>query len=149
MTLTHKRTPISPARRLLIAAACSVVALATCTSALALHTDVAALSPAAETATPTRIHVKPEIMSKQKIAGDNPVYPQEAKAKKIQGTVVLAVTIGKDGEVEEIHVVKTPDKMLAKSALDAVHTWRWRPYLLNGNPIEVETTVNVTYNLEG
>ncbi|MDQ1454185.1 MAG: hypothetical protein QOK38_4051 [Acidobacteriaceae bacterium] len=149
MTLTHKRIPISTARRFVIAAACSVITLATCTSALALRTDVAALSPATEAATPAKVHVKSGVMSKQKISGDNPQYPKEARAKKIQGAVVLDVIIGKDGAVENIRVQKTPDESLAKSALDAVHTWRYRPYLLNGEPVEVETTVNVIYNLEG
>jgi periplasmic protein TonB len=51
--------------------------------------------------------------------------------------------------VENIRVQKTPDESLAKSSLEAVRTWRYRPYLLNGDPIEVETTVNVVYNLEG
>jgi protein TonB len=88
-------------------------------------------------------------MSGQRISGDNPKYPEEARAKKIQGTVVLGVIIGKDGTVENIRVQKTPAESLAKSAIEAVRTWRYRPYLLNGDPIEVETTVNVTYNLAG
>jgi TonB family protein len=149
MTLTHKRIPISTARRFVIAAACSVITLATCTSALALRTDVAALAPVTETAAPKPLHVQSGIMTGQKISGDNPQYPKEARAKKIQGAVVLDVVIGKDGAVENIRVQKTPDESLAKSALDAVRTWRYRPYLLNGEPVEVETTVNVIYNLAG
>ena len=150
MTLTHKRTPISAARQLLIAAACSVVALATCTSALALHTDIAALSPAAEqTGRPAKIQVKSRIMTGQKISGENLKYPKEARAKKIQGTVLIEATISKAGAVENLRILKSPDKLLSESALDAVRTWRYRPYLLNGEPVEVETTVNVTYNLEG
>ena len=62
---------------------------------------------------------------------------------------MLDVIIGKDGAVENIRVQNTPDDSLAKSAMEAVRTWRYRPYLLNGDPIEVETTVNVVYNLEG
>jgi TonB family protein len=154
MTLTHKRTPMSTTRRFVIAAACGILALVTCTSALALRTDVAALSPAAENsaaenATPTRIHVKADVMSGQKIAGENPTYPQEAKDKKIQGRVELALIIDKDGLPQGIHVKQSPSELLTKSAIKAVSTWRWRPYLLNGDPIDVDTTVNVTYNLEG
>jgi TonB family protein len=152
MTLTHKRTPMSATRRILAAAACCVVALATCASALALHTDVSALTPSAENqasgpAAPTKIHVKSSVMVGQKISGDNPTYPKELRAKKIQGTVVLDVNVGKDGVIENIHVVKSPDKQFSESALQAVRTWRYRPYLLNGNPIEVDTTVNVIYCL--
>ena len=155
MTLTHKRIPMSATRRIFGAAACCVVALATCTSALALHTDVSALTLSPENgenqasapAAPTKIHVKSSIMVGQKISGDVPAYPKEARAKKIQGTVVLDATISKDGAVEALHVVKSPDKRLSESALEGVRTWRYRPYLLNGNPIDVETTIHVVYNL--
>ena len=152
MTLTHKRTPMSAMRRSLGAAACCVVALVTCASALALHTDVSALTPGAENqasapAAPTKIHVKSSIMVRQRISGDNPTYPKELRAKKIQGTVVLDAAIGKDGTIENIRVVKSPDKQFSESALAAVRTWRYRPYLLNGDPIKVDTTVNVIYCL--
>ena len=154
MILTHKRTPMSATRRFVIAAACGILAVATCTSALALRTDVAALNraqenPAAGTTPPTRIHVKAAIMSGLKISGENPTYPKEARAKKIQGTVELALVIDKDGLPQGIHVKQSPSELLTKSAIKAVSTWRWRPYLLNGDPIEVDTTVNVTYNLAG
>jgi TonB family protein len=149
MTLTHKRTPMSTTRRFVIAAACGIIALATCTSALALHTDISALSPAGESAVPAPLHVKANVVASQKISGENPTYPQEARAKKIQGTVELALVIDKDGLPQGIHVKQSPSELLTKSAIKAVSTWRWRPYLLNGDPIEVDTTVNVTYNLAG
>lgn len=149
MVLTRKRAPISATRGVLIAAACAILTLATCTSALALRTDIAALTPTAATATPAKIHVKSSVMAGQKIAGENPTYPPEARANKIQGTVVLALTIDKDGAPQDIHVTKSPDKSLADSAIKAVRTWRWRPYLVNGDPVDVDTTVNVTYNLGG
>jgi TonB family protein len=150
MTLARKSTPISIPRRILLAAASSAIAFATCASALALHTGVAALTPTdAQNSQPAKIHVKSDVMSGQRISGDNPKYPEEARAKKIQGTVVLGVIIGKDGTVENIRVQKTPAESLAKSAMEAVRTWRYRPYLLNGDPIAVETTVNVTFTLAG
>ena len=149
MVLTRKRTPVGATRGILIAAACAILALVTCTSAVALRTDVAAMTPTIESATPAKVHVKSSVMASQKIAGENPTYPPEARANKIQGTVVLALTIDKDGAPEDVHVTRSPDKSLADSAIKAVRTWRWRPYLLNGNPVDVDTTVNVTYNLEG
>lgn len=149
MTLAHPPRPITTARRIALAATCLLIALATCTSALALHTDVAALSSPAPIGIAAQIHVKSGVMAGQKISGENPVYPQEDKAKKIEGTVVLAVTIGKDGVPRDIHITKSPSRSLSRSAMDAVRTWRYRPYLLNGEPVEVQTTVNVTYNLEG
>jgi TonB family protein len=88
-------------------------------------------------------------MTGMKIAGENPTYPKSAREKKIQGAVAIDATIGKDGRTRELHVLTSPDKSLSGSALKAVHTWRYRPYLLNGDPVEVQTTINVVYNLGG
>jgi periplasmic protein TonB len=98
---------------------------------------------------PAKVTVDPKIMSGQKIAGENPTYPPEARAKKIQGTVVLEASISKDGAIKDLRVLESPSKLLTDSAMTAVRTWRWRPYLLNGESVEVETTVRVTYNLGG
>jgi protein TonB len=73
-----------------------------------------------------------------------PAYPPIAKAAGVQGTVVLQATISKSGTIENLRVVSGP-LMLQQAALDAVKTWRYRPYLLNGEPVEVETTVNVVF----
>jgi TonB family protein len=148
MILTRKPIPISTGRRVLIAAACSILALATCTSALALHTDISELGPDAQQSAPKKIHVSAKEMTGNRISGDNPTYPPEERKKKIQGTVVIDTTISKEGAIEDLHVVKTPDPSLAESALKAVRTWRYRPYLLNGDPVAVQTTVNVTFCLE-
>lgn len=148
MTLTRKRTPIGTGRRILIVSACSILALATCTSALALHADISELAPDAQQSRPQKIHVSAKEMTGTRISGDNPTYPPEARKKKIQGTVVIDATVSKEGAIKDLHVLKTPDPSLAESALTAVRTWRYRPYLLNGEPVGVETTVNVTYCLE-
>jgi TonB family protein len=76
----------------------------------------------------------------------NPIYPPIAKAARVTGTVVLQATISKTGEVENLRVVSGP-AMLQQAALDAVKTWRYRPYLLNGLPVEVETTVSLIFSL--
>jgi TonB family protein len=149
MTLTHKPAPMNTTRRIVVATACSVLALATCTSALALHTDISELAPDAQQSAPQKIHVSAKEMSGNRISGNNPTYPPEARAKKIQGTVELALVIDKDGLPQGIHVKQSPSELLTKSAIKAVSTWRWRPYLLNGDPVEVDTTANVTYNLGG
>jgi protein TonB len=73
-----------------------------------------------------------------------PLYPAIAKAVGIGGTVVLQATISKSGTIENLRVVSGP-AMLQQAAMDAVKTWRYRPYLLNGEPVEVETTVNVVF----
>jgi protein TonB len=74
------------------------------------------------------------------------LYPAAAKAAHVSGTVVLQVTISKTGTIEDLHVVTGPP-MLQQSVLGAVKTWRYRPYLINGEPVEVETTVNAIFTL--
>jgi protein TonB len=75
-----------------------------------------------------------------------PVYPPIGVAARVEGTVLLTATISKTGTIENLRVASGP-AMLQQAALDAVRTWRYRPYLLNGQPVEVETTVNVTFTL--
>jgi protein TonB len=77
-----------------------------------------------------------------------PLYPPIAKAARVSGTVVLQATISKSGTIENLRVISGP-AMLQQSALDAVKSWRYRPYLLNNEPVEVETTVNVVFSLGG
>ena len=76
-----------------------------------------------------------------------PQYPVIAKSVGMQGTVVLQATISKSGTIEDLQVISGP-QMLQQAAIDAVKTWRYRPYLLNDQPIEVETTVNVIFKLD-
>ena len=75
-----------------------------------------------------------------------PQYPPIAKAAGIQGTVVLQATISKNGAIEHLQVLSGP-ALLQQAAIDAVRQWRYRPYLLNGEPVDVETTVNVVFQL--
>jgi len=78
-----------------------------------------------------------------------PAYPQMAKIARVQGAVVLAAIIGKDGTIQNLHVVSTASPLLNQSAIDAVKQWRYRPYILNGEPVEVDTTVTVNFTLSG
>jgi len=75
-----------------------------------------------------------------------PVYPPIAISLHLEGTVVLQATISKSGAIEDLRVASGP-ALLQQAALDAVKTWRYRPYLLNGEPVEVETTVNVVFKM--
>lgn len=75
-----------------------------------------------------------------------PIYPDEAKANHIQGTVVLHVILSAEGAVTEIEVV-SGDQTLANAATSAVRQWKYKPTLLNGKPVEVDTTVTVDFNL--
>jgi TonB family protein len=92
------------------------------------------------------VQVPAHVMASRIVKQVQPKYPEEAKKKKIQGTVVLNVKIGKDGTVENLKVVSGP-KALQRSSLDAVRQWTYKPFLLNGNPVEVETTISVVYTL--
>ena len=76
-----------------------------------------------------------------------PQYPELAKVTRTEGAVVLSATIARDGTIANLRVVSGP-AMLQQAALDAVSQWRYRPYLLNGEPVAVETTVNVVFSLE-
>jgi protein TonB len=61
--------------------------------------------------------------------------------------VILQANIGKDGKIHDIRVILSPSPLLSDSSLQAVSHWEYQPYLLNGEPVEVETTVTVTYSL--
>ncbi|MGC2108028.1 MAG: energy transducer TonB [Candidatus Korobacteraceae bacterium] len=75
-----------------------------------------------------------------------PEYPSLARQARVQGTVILQATIGKDGSIENLRVI-SGHPMLAPAAIDAVKQWRYKPYYLNGEPVEVETYINVNFTL--
>jgi protein TonB len=77
-----------------------------------------------------------------------PVYPQLARSARIQGAVVLQAVISKEGVIENLRVV-TGHPMLVPAAIDAVRQWRYRPYVLNNEPVEVETQITVNFGLGG
>jgi TonB family protein len=76
-----------------------------------------------------------------------PIYPAEAKSGHISGSVVLRAIIGRDGHIHILRVMSAPDSSLAIAALAAVRQWTYKPYLLNGEPTEVDTTIVVNFNL--
>ncbi len=75
-----------------------------------------------------------------------PVYPESAKQNHISGTVFLSAVIGKTGDITDLDVISTPSPDLAQSAMDAVRFWKYKPYLLNGKPQQVDTTIRVNYS---
>ncbi len=75
-----------------------------------------------------------------------PQYPPIARAMGAQGTVVLVASISRNGTIENLHVVSGP-QVLQQAAIDAVSRWRYRPFLLNGQPGEVQTTVSVVFSM--
>lgn len=75
-----------------------------------------------------------------------PEYPSIARAARVEGTVVLEAVISRTGAIERLRVVSGP-VMLQQAALNAVQQWRYRPYMLNGDPVDVETTINVVFTM--
>jgi len=82
------------------------------------------------------------------ISQPRPIYPPIAKAAHVSGAVVLHAVISKTGSIERLEVISGPE-MLRSSATDAVRNWKYKPYLLNGEPTEVDTTVTVNFNFGG
>jgi protein TonB len=104
--------------------------------------------PKVQMAVPKKVNISAGVMQGMLIQKTQPIYPPIAKAARVSGTVVLQATISKTGSIENLHVVNGP-AMLQQAAMDAVRTWRYKPYLLNNEPVEVETTVNVIFTLGG
>jgi TonB family protein len=93
-----------------------------------------------------KVEVPADVIAGMLLQKTDPVYPPVAKAARVQGTVVLQASISKSGSVEDLHVV-TGQALLQDAALSAVKTWRYRPYLVNGEPVKVQTTINVVFTL--
>ena len=77
-----------------------------------------------------------------------PEYPALARQVRVQGTVVLRAVISREGTIENLQVL-SGHPLLVKAAMEAVRQWRYRPYVLNGEPVEVETQVTVNFILSG
>jgi protein TonB len=77
-----------------------------------------------------------------------PLYPPLARQARIQGNVVLHAIIDKEGKVAQLEVI-SGHPLLVQSALDAVKQWRYKPTTLNGDPVEVDTTITVTFTMGG
>jgi len=75
-----------------------------------------------------------------------PTYPPEAGRARVEGTVVLLAVIGKDGSVQDVQV-ESGLPLLAQAAIDAVKQWRYKPYLLNGEPVEVASRITINFTL--
>lgn len=75
-----------------------------------------------------------------------PMYPARARRDGVQGQVVLKAVIGKDGTIADLRPLQGPEELSA-AAMDAVQHWRFRPYQLNGKPVEVETDIRLNFQL--
>ena len=104
--------------------------------------------PPPKPTTPKRIRVGGQVEAAKLIYKPTPEYPPLAKMARIQGTVRLEAIIAKDGTIQDLKVL-SGHPLLVKSALDAVKQWRYQPTLLNGEPVEVVTEIDVNFTLAG
>lgn len=93
---------------------------------------------------PARVNISQGVTLGHLVLRIEPVYPKLAIAARIQGDVVLHAIIGRDGTIQNLSLV-TGHPLLAQAAIDAVRRWRYQPFLLSGQPIEVETEVTVRF----
>lgn len=99
-------------------------------------------------AAPQKVRVSSGVSAGNLIRQVKPQYPSIARTAHIQGNVVLEAEISKEGDVVNLHVISGPP-LLQQAALEAVKQWKYRPYLLNGEPVTVETQVTVIFSFGG
>jgi TonB family protein len=100
----------------------------------------------AQPGTPQRVRVSSGVAQAFLRSKVNPDYPPDARDQRIQGVVLMKINIDKEGNVYAVQLI-SGHPLLAPSAMEAVRQWKYRPYLLNGNPVEVETQVLVNFTL--
>ena len=93
-----------------------------------------------------RIRVSAHVAEANLIHDVQPQYPPEAGRERVEGTVVLLAVIGTDGTVKELRVESGPS-VLAQAAIDAVKQWRYKPYLLNGAPVEIDSRITINFTM--
>ncbi len=105
--------------------------------------------PASESVTPgpEAGHVPAQVMAGRRVSFVEPQYPAMAKLEHLSGTVVMAGRIGADGHIAALTPIASTNPMFVEEALKAVRQWRYTPYLLNGKPTEVDTTITVNFAL--
>ena len=104
--------------------------------------------PKMQPVVPQRVRISQGVTKGMLVRQIQPTYPPIAKAARIQGDVILTAVIGKDGSIQDLQLV-SGHPMLVPAAIEAVKQWHYRPYLLNGQPVEVETTITVIFSLLG
>jgi periplasmic protein TonB len=103
--------------------------------------------PPPKPAAPKRIRVGGQVEAAKVIFGPQPEYPSIAKMARVQGVVRLAAVISENGTIQDLRLISGPP-LLVKSAMDAVSRWRYQPTLLNGDPVQVETEIDVNFTLQ-
>ncbi|HKD03607.1 MAG TPA: TonB family protein [Terriglobales bacterium] len=108
---------------------------------------IVAVTPAAVARpVPTTLKVSQGVSQGLLVKRVQPIYPPQALQMRIEGTVVLEASITKDGRIANVQVVKG-EGILAKAAADAVKQWKYNPYFLNGEPVEIQTQISIKFKL--
>jgi periplasmic protein TonB len=129
------------------------VACATGSGVAALGQDHGGASVGPEQAgqqpqTLARVNLSAEAAQALMVSGVPPEYPKKARKKQIQGAVLLKILISPQGDVRDV-TVESGDSLLASAATNAVKKWKYRPYLMRGRPVELESYVRVNFTLPG
>jgi TonB family protein len=94
---------------------------------------------------PNEVLVAPGVMAGLKTSGVNPHYPETSRRDHVSGSVILRARIGSDGHIHSLRVISTPAADLAIASLAAVRQWTYKPYLLNGEAVDVNTQITVNF----
>ncbi len=148
MKLTRKRVEVAGMRRIAMVAACVVVGVATCASALALRLEVRSSFVAQPPNHPNKSDDPEEFTNAVLVYQKDPVYPAQAKADKnmLNGSCVIGMTIDEEGMPTDLHLVKSLRADYDQSALEAVREWRFKPAQKNGQPVAVEVKTEVYFD---
>ena len=111
---------------------------------LFIATFVTGLTAQTTASAPQPVHVSGGVMAGNILIKVQPKIPEEAREKHIMGTVALHVVIGKDGHVKSAEALSGPD-ILQQPYVEAVKQWTYKPYLINGDAVEIDTTITISY----
>ena len=107
---------------------------------------IGSTTPPPKVAAPQKVRISSGVMEGQRTHYVEPTYPQMARIAHIQGDVPLQATISKNGVIENLRAVQG-HPILIQAALDAVRQWKYKPYILNGEAVEVETSITVKFHM--
>ena len=149
MKLTRNRIEVAGIRRFGMVAACVVVGVATCASALALRMEVRSGAAAQPVNHANKADGSDEVTYPVLVYQTQPVYPAQAKADKntLNGSCVVAMTVDEEGVPTDLHIVKSLRTDYDQSALEAVREWRYKPAQKNGQPIAAEIKIEIHFEI--
>jgi periplasmic protein TonB len=116
------------------------------TGMLGVSPSMPVLAKGPETTPVKRVRVAAAVAEANLIHDVPPQYPPEAGRERVEGMVVLMAVIGKDGAIKDVRV-ESGLPLLAQAAIDAVKQWRYKPYLLNGEPVEIDSRITINFTL--